>query len=267
MAGRATRLGHATITGVNSRMHNSTITRVALAAAVLLVLGGSLAAALAGFGHRWGWWAFATGFVVLRWAVYATVVGLVCATVAMVSAVLAKQRRLALVVLPVVVLGAAMLSVPLGMWYRATHVPPIHDITTDLGHPPAFVALRAVREAAPNGAAYPGEATARLQREAYPSIKPLRLTAKPEAVFAAAEQVARDMGWRVVAAEPEEGRIEATARTFWFGFYDDVVIRISEVSGGGTQVDVRSASRLGRSDLGTNARRVSDFLRRLQAHL
>lgn len=94
---------------------------------------------------------------------------------------------------------------------------------------------------------------------------PLRLAAKPEAVFAAAEQSARDMGWRVVAAESGEGRIEAVARTFWFGFYDDIVIRISEAEDGRAQVDMRSASRVSKSDLGTNARRIGEFLRRVQA--
>ena len=233
-----------------------------LAAGVVLVVAGAVAAALAGFGHRWGWWAFTTGFVVLRRAVYATIAGLALSAVALVSAVLTKQRGLALAALPAIVLSAAVLTVPLSLWYRATHVPPIHDISTDLNHPPAFVALRSVRDAAPNGAAYPGEATARLQREAYPSIKPLRLAADRAAVFTAADQVAHDMGWRIVAAA---GRIEAVARTFWFGFYDDIVIRITVADDGHTQVDVRSASRVGRSDLGTNARRVSEFLRRLQA--
>ena len=253
-----------TISGMNPRPRNSAVTRIALAAGVILILCGAVAAALAGFGHRWGWWAFTAGFVVLRWAVYATVVGLVCAIVALVSAVLAKLRRLALVVLPVIVLGAVVLSIPLSLWFRAAHVPPIHDISTDLDHPSAFVVLRSVRETAPNGAEYPGQATAKLQREAYPNIMPLRLAADRAAVFAAADQVARDMGWRIVAADPAEGRIEATARTFWFGFYDDIVIRVSEANDGGTQVDVRSASRVGRSDLGTNARRIDEFLRRLQ---
>ena len=265
MDGSAVTTDGGTISGMNPHPRNRAVTRVALAAGVILILGGAVAAALAGFGHRWGWWAFTTGFVVLRWAVYATIAGLAFAAVAMVSAVLTKQRGLALAALPAIVLSAAVLSVPLSLWYRATHVPPIHDISTDLDHPPAFVALRSVREAAPNGAAYPGEATARLQREAYPSIKPLRLAADRAAVFTAADQVARDMGWRIVAADPAEGRIEAVARTFWFGFYDDIVIRMTVADDGHTQVDVRSASRVGRSDLGTNARRVGEFLRRLQA--
>jgi uncharacterized protein (DUF1499 family) len=250
---------------MNPRPRNSAVTRVALAVGVILVLAGALAAALAGLGHRWDWWAFTTGFVVLRWAVYATVAGLAFSVVATVGAVLAKRRLVILAALPAIALAAAVLSVPLGMWYRATHVPPIHDISTDLVHPPAFVALRSVRDAAPNGVAYPGEATARLQQEAYPSIKPLRLAAKPKAVFTAADQVARDMGWHVVAAEPAQGRIEAVARTFWFGFYDDIVIRITVADDGHTQVDVRSASRVGRSDLGTNARRVGEFLRLMRA--
>ena len=115
MDGRAVTTDGGTISGMNPRPRNSAVTRVALAAGVILILGGAVAAALAGFGHRWGWWAFTTGFVVLRWAVYATIAGLAIATVALVSAVLTKQRRLALVALPVIVLGAAVLSVPLGL--------------------------------------------------------------------------------------------------------------------------------------------------------
>ena len=249
---------------MNPRPRNSAVTRIALAAGVVLVVAGAMAAALAGFGHRWGWWAFTTGFVVLRWAVHATIAGL---AVAMVSAILAKQRRLALAALLAIVLGAAVLSVPLGLYFRATHVPPIYDISTDLDHPPAFVALRPVRQAASNGADYPGQATATLQREGYPAIKPFRLAADRAAVFAAAEQVARDMGWRIVAADPAAGRIEAVTRTFWFGFYDDIVIRISGADDGLTQVDMRSASRVGRSDLGTNARRIAEFLRQLQTRV
>lgn len=72
------------------------------------------------------------------------------------------------------------------------------------------------------------------------------------------------MGWHVVAAVPAEGRLEATARTFWFGFTDDVVVRVRPGEAGGTRVDVRSKSRVGRSDLGTNAARIRRFLQRLR---
>jgi uncharacterized protein (DUF1499 family) len=70
------------------------------------------------------------------------------------------------------------------------------------------------------------------------------------------------MGWTIVAAEPAAGRIEATATTRWLGFKDDVVVRIRP-DAGGSRVDVRSVSRVGKSDLGTNARRIREYLGRL----
>ncbi len=62
----------------------------------------------------------------------------------------------------------------------------------------------------------------------------------------------------LVAAEANDGRIEATVTTTWFGFKDDVVIRIQS-DGGETLLDMRSKSRLGGSDVGANAARIRDF--------
>ncbi|MDR9438110.1 MAG: DUF1499 domain-containing protein [Halomonas sp.] len=104
--------------------------------------------------------------------------------------------------------------------------------------PPAFAALVEAREAAPNAVDYPGEATARQQREAYPAIRPLLLDAPLPDVLAAAEAEARAAGWEITAVD--DTRIEATATTTWFGFKDDVVIRLSETSDG-VRVDMRSA--------------------------
>lgn len=241
-----------------------TVMRMLLVAGLVLVVAGAVTAALAGFGHRWGWWHFTTGFTLLRWGIYATVAGLVASIVVLLATAWLQQGWLALAVLPAVVIGAAVLAVPLDQWRRASGVPPIHDITTDLDDPPGFVALRPQREAAPNAVEYPGEATARQQRQAYPDVGPVTLAAEAGTVFAAAENVARDMGWDVVEADAAAGRIEAVDRTFWFGFRDDVVIRISEADDGATRVDVRSASRVGKGDVGTNARRIRDFLTRLQ---
>jgi uncharacterized protein (DUF1499 family) len=66
-----------------------------------------------------------------------------------------------------------------------------------------------------------------------------------------------------VSEAPAEGRLEATDTTFWFGFKDDVVVRVRP-DGTGSRVDVRSLSRVGRSDLGMNARRIRRFLERLR---
>ena len=93
---------------------------------------------------------------------------------------------------------------------------------------------------------------------------PLDLAAPPERVFPAVEAAARSLGWEIVAVVPAEGRLEATATTSWFGFKDDVVVRV-RAHGAGTRVDVRSLSRIGVGDLGTNAARVRAFLARLRA--
>src|SRR5437588_404451 len=100
------------------------------------------------------------------------------------------------------------------------------------------------------------------QRRAYPDIVPAVLAAGPEVAFARALDAARAMGWEIVDAQPKEGRIEATATTFWFGFKDDVVVRITPLSAG-SRIDVRSKSRVGRGDTGTNAQRVRAYLKRL----
>ena len=56
---------------------------------------------------------------------------------------------------------------------------------------------------------------------------------------------------------------EAIDATSWFGFKDDIVVRLTPW-GSGTRVDVRSASRIGVSDAGTNAQRIREFLAELQ---
>jgi uncharacterized protein (DUF1499 family) len=136
-------------------------------------------------------------------------------------------------------------------------------VSTDLEAPPPFVAVLPLRAGAPNPPGYDGPAVAEQQRQAFPHLVPARFSAAPAAVFAAVAEVARTMGWEIVAAVPEEGRLEATATTRWFGFKDDVVVRV-RAEGDGTRVDVRSKSRVGRSDLGTNARRLQAFLARLR---
>ena len=142
---------------------------------------------------------------------------------------------------------------------RARSVPPIHDISTDLDDPPAFVDVAALRADAPNPASYAGAEVADQQREGYPDLQSLTVGMPADECFEHAAQAARDMGWTMVAEVPEEGRIEATATTFWFGFKDDVVIRIRNAAGG-SRVDVRSKSRVGMSDVGTNAARIQDYL-------
>ena len=125
-------------------------------------------------------------------------------------------------------------------------------ITTDTEKPPQFK----------RPLSYGGPQVAEQQRKAYPDIQPAVLAAGPEAAFARALAAAQAMGWDIVDAQPKEGRIEATATTFWFGFKDDVVVRITPLAAG-SRIDVRSKSRVGRGDTGTNAQRVRAYLKRL----
>ena len=228
----------------------------------------ALAAVLSGPGHRWGWWDFRVGFSILRWAAY---VGLGAAGISLVGCIRARpggpRRGFAWAVLGIVTSLAVVGVLALKEWNYlriAREVPPIHDITTDTMNPPRFIAILPLRKDAPNPAEYGGAAIAAQQNKGYPDLGPAKFDVPPDQVFERAAAVARAMGWSIVAAVPIEGRIEAVDTTFWFGFKDDVVVRITPV-GTGSRVDVRSVSRIGRSDLGTNAKRIRTFLTKLAA--
>ncbi len=163
--------------------------------------------------------------------------------------------------------SAILIAVSLTQRPAVDGAPPIHDISTDLVEPPAFSeTLRAAREAdgAQNPVDHPGAETAAVQAAAFPDLKTLVLEAPPATVFAAALAVARELGWEIVTSDAAAGRIEATATTRWFRFRDDVLIRIRP-QGSGSAIDVRSKSRVGRGDMGANATRIREFLKRLQA--
>ena len=146
---------------------------------------------------------------------------------------------------------------------QAQTLPAINDITTDLGSPPPLVATLPLRRGASNPPAYPA-ASAPLQKAAFPDIEALVLPVPPDEAFRRADQVAAAMGWNVVARAPAEGRLEAVATSQWFGFRDDIVVRIRP-QGTGCRVDIRSKSRIGEADLGGNVERVRTFLARLKA--
>ena len=235
-------------------------------AGLLLTLLGTLSLLLSGVGSRWDWWDFRTGFVIFRWTLYGGLVAVVVALAGLVLALLARAKNTALLSIGTLVLLAAVAVVPVTHLRAAGRVPPIHDITTDLDDPPRFVAVLPRRQGAPNPAEHGGAALATQQRAGYPDLAPVRFTAPPDRVFARAVDVARGLGWEIVAAAAAEGRLEATDRTRWFGFRDDVVVRVRP-DGAGSRVDIRSVSRVGRSDLGTNARRIRDFVEALRAAL
>jgi uncharacterized protein (DUF1499 family) len=230
---------------------------------VVLVLALLAAAAmlLAGYGYRWHWWSLDVAFRMLRALAY---IGVVCAVLALVTAgvcLVVRRWRLALLPLLGVLAASFAVALPLSLLSRGAAAPPIHDITTDFADPPAFVALKQLRDSAPNGATYGGSIVADQQRQAYPDLAPVVLKLAPPQALAKALLVARDMGWQIVAQD--DTAMEATATTPWFGFKDDVVLRVRP-DGSGSRIDIRSASRIGTSDLGANAQRVRQTIERLK---
>jgi uncharacterized protein (DUF1499 family) len=99
------------------------------------------------------------------------------------------------------------------------------------------------------------------QQQAYPDIGTILSDLPPGEAFERAMAVAESMGWEIYNSDPANGRIEASVTSFWFGFVDDVVIRV-RMYDGGSEVDLRSVSRVGRSDLGANAARIREFTER-----
>jgi len=235
---------------------------------LLSILGFSLsmiaiAAAMgAGAGTRLGWWHFRTGFKVLNWAAYSGVAGLALSLVGAILTRPGSGRRGFQWAVAGIVLGALAVGVP-GNWYRiAKQVPMIHDITTDTENPPVFVSILALRKDAPNPAEYGGPEIAAKQHSAYPDIRAAETILPATQTYEFALASASDMGWQIVYGNPLEGRIEAIATTRWFGFKDDIVIRIVPTVGNGSRLDIRSVSRVGKSDVGTNACRIRSFLKK-----
>ena len=146
-------------------------------------------------------------------------------------------------------------------------VPRIHDITTDTLDPPQFVDVLPYRRHALNPPGYAGEAAAAQQRAAWPDLVPLDTPLDRRRVHVEARDAMIRAGWRIVGDDAGAGRLEAIATTRWLRFKDDVVVRLRDRPGGGTRVDVRSKSRIGRSDLGTNARRIRTDLADLHTAL
>ena len=176
--------------------------------------------------------------------------------------------------------GAGLLSLLLGLmaagviWFgpvsmgkQAAMVPMIHDITTDTDNPPAFVAVLPLREGAKNPPEYDTSQTAD-QVKAYPDLQTLVVMDRSyDEVFAAAQASLQAMKLNIVAADKEDGRLEAVWTSTVFRFKDDVVVRIAPGEGGVLLVDVRSKSRVGKSDLGMNAKRIRTFLTEMRTRL
>ena len=220
--------------------------------ALLLAIAALTALALSGPGTRFDLFTYRTGLTLFRWSAY---IGIAAMVVAVLAIALPAARRHG-VVMPIValIIGAVAFAVPSQLQGRARGVPPINDITTDTANPPKYMTTART---------YPGAEFARQQREAYPDLAPVMLPLAPREAFERAVKAAEAMGWEVVGRDAAAGTIEAVDTTRWFGFRDDIAIRVAAANAG-SRVDIRSKSRVGRSDIGTNARRIRAYAERLR---
>ena len=220
--------------------------------AARVAAAGSAAIVLAPLGYRVGT-PLGLAFLLLAGGFLAAAVGGFLLVLRMLRKTGLRDREAGAALAAAVVTGAF----PLAALLSGGGAPPIHDITTDTEAPPAFVA--AVPLNAPGRTDY-DPAVAEQQRAAFPDIGPATLPVVPAAAFDRALAVVGDMDWELLAADAGALRIEATDRSFWFGFPDDVVVRVTADGEAGSRVDVRSLSRVGGGDLGVNACRVRAFL-------
>lgn len=253
------------------------ILRITLALTIL----SPLVFILAGLGAKIGLWSWQFGLGTLTREVgpILLIATAVMGLIALLAGLLIKPRKgliIAIFALIIPVIAFAQLSATRA---KVASLPFIHDITTDTQDPPVFGSvIMAERDATDgvNTVDYAGKRArtperdangepvmklvSALQTQAYPEIRTLVLSEPPDVAFGRAEQVARNMGWTIKETDPAGGRIDATAETFWYGFKDDVTIRLRPAQGDGTRVDIRSTSRVGGSDLGANAERIGKFL-------
>ncbi|MFC4174231.1 DUF1499 domain-containing protein [Microvirga sp. GCM10011540] len=163
------------------------------------------------------------------------------------------------------VIAVLVLAYPAWLGFKAVTLPPINDIATDTDDPPSFSRSRVALDA--RGGRVPPDVPPEVreaQRDAYVQIAPLTLDLPPDEAFELVQKAAENLGWRIIETVPPggrtgAGRLEAIDRTLILRLPDDITVRIRPRADG-TRIDIRSVSRLGTHDLGTNAQRIRAFL-------
>lgn len=231
--------------------------------ALVLAVGAAALLGIGPLGWRWNWWHYRVAFSLLIPS--AGYLGIAAMAVAALSLAAWRRRRAVALALGAFAIGAAVAYVPWHYTQMRGTFALINDITTDPDNPPVFIKAAAARRAEnANSADYAGAALAEQQRKFYPDLAPALLPSPPDQAFARALSVAQAQGWTITETDAETGHIEAFDRSRWFHFIDDIAIRITSAAQG-SRIDIRSSSRMGRSDFGVNARRIRRFLAALSA--
>ena len=255
--------------------HQPLLAKVAFAAFLI----GFVIALTACLGTRFGRWDLAFGIKLLVPGIGFGIVGFATGA-AWIWRALAMNNSLCWRLGGIGLVGSALLTgIPANHLWLTYTLPPIHDISTDIGNAPQFATLLTQRRGATNPARYDGPqivtyggekmTTALAQKNAWQDIKPMeRLdnrTPQPQFVakyFWRALNAVNGLGWKVAGFDLKQGRIEATSATQWFGTVSDIVIRVKPAGSIGVRIDIRAKSRVGESDAGRNARLIKAFLKR-----
>lgn len=229
----------------------------------LFSLSAFLLVALPGPLYKYGVVDLGTAFTGFKFGVFAGIATLIL----LVLQILFKRKTVTFgSTIMALLLSTIAIAIPLSMLNEGKSVPPIHDISTDLVSPPEFVVMAPLRADAPNPVEYAGVEAATQQRAAYPELQTLNYPQSKSELVEATKQVIDHLGWQLVNIDADQGIVEATDRTMWFGFKDDVIVRITD-NGSKRLVDIRSKSRVGGSDLGKNAERIHGFIEELDSIL
>lgn len=212
---------------------------------------------VAALGTKWGLWHFRSAFSLLTGlsitgAVLLAIVGF--GLIASINRGNQKAKHAATAAVLILILPLAFVFSNV---YKAKSLPVIHDISTDTENPPTFVHAPKIRGEAENTLEWNPE-TVPLQVKAYPDIQPVYLPVSVTEAWELVEKSIMRLPWELTYHSKEKLVFEATSTSFWFGFVDDIAIRI-QADGDKSRVDVRSVSRQGKSDLGKNAQRIRFF--------
>ncbi len=215
---------------------------------------------LLALGVRYDLWGFRLALPLLAGAALTAAILLAGAGVALLVALRRQLRSTSLRAIWVIVVLAVPMAMVFNYGLKASQAPVLYDVSTSWDNPPAISAARPEQANPLQTAADNRE----LQQEFYPDVEPVTLPLPVTEALAKVQVVGRELGWEIHNVDSEAAVVEATDTTFWFGFVDDITVRAKALPEGGTRIDVRSVSRVGKSDLGKNADRIRAFLSRIR---
>ena len=144
--------------------------------------------------------------------------------------------------------------------------PPINDITTDFENPPEYIHAVELVQNWGRDMKYNRDKYMAAQQHGYPPLKPAMIVGDEGAVFQRVKSVAESIpDWRITYVDPKTFTLEGVCTTSLFRFQDDFIIQVRELPGSTSLVEMRSKSRNGIGDGGTNYNRIMMFMTKLKA--